>query len=673
MSRSIHVRYVTRTLLTGLACLTPQPANAIEAVQVTNPIGKIARVFNPKLVATEDRVEWLTSRVSSLAERRVHAMKVGLGHRGVRENAGAPDPTVTLDLGATYPIEKVYLIPCQREFAEDLGIFPKRFTVEVSTLADFSQRTVLYSSRTGAFTQSPLNNPFPLQAKDQVRYLRLTVHEGHRKGMVEMFGLSEIVVTSNDDPVSFGATVTAIGGMNTPEIWFPDALVDGRTPLGIWQNGKVPATQPGDTVSVSTSAETVSWSIELDQSTPLDRVVMFPYQLDNSSESSVFPESMKLYLKDADGREEQLAGEWANPLPGAGSMTPLVIPLHQKTAKSIRICGVRPFVVGEQKIFALSEIQAWSKGANLASNLPVTRSSSNGSKEITSLTDGFTSGNRIATVAGWLSQLHERATTERELQVLQPIHYSQASESELNATWGAAVLLGMTFLIPVFVVERRRLMSRDMLDQLRKRIASDLHDDIGSNLGSISLIARTARKDLVRLHGPEEVADDLGEVESIARESSLAMRDIVWLLERRQDSIGDLVVRMRETAGRLLREIDYTVECESSKTTAKLSLDAKRHLFLFYKEAIHNVLKHSKAKNVSIRMWDEDDKLALEIQDNGIGITCEPETKAPIIDKLQDRARVLEGTLQIASSKDRGTHIRLFVKRSHLTAHPTLA
>jgi signal transduction histidine kinase len=150
------------------------------------------------------------------------------------------------------------------------------------------------------------------------------------------------------------------------------------------------------------------------------------------------------------------------------------------------------------------------------------------------------------------------------------------------------------------------------------------------------------------------------------------MRDIVWLLERRQDSIGDLVQRMRETANRLLREVNFTVECESNKTAAKLSLDAKRHLFLFYKEAIHNVLKHSHANRVSIRLWDEDDKLALEITDNGIGIPSKDGESPATVNKLQDRARVLDGHLQIATSKETGTSIRLLVKRSHLITHPAL-
>ncbi len=257
---------------------------------------------------------------------------------------------------------------------------------------------------------------------------------------------------------------------------------------------------------------------------------------------------------------------------------------------------------------------------------------------------------------------------------LQPLRSQMAAESELNATWGSAMLLGLTFLIPVFIVERRRLISRNQVDELRKRIASDLHDDIGSNLGSISLIARTARRDLLRLHGPEEVGADLDEVESIARESSLAMRDIVWLLERKQDSIGDLVHRMRETASRLLRGIEYSIECDSSKSAAKLSLDAKRHLFLFYKEAVHNILKHSNAAKVSIRLWDQGDMLALEIADNGRGLPMMTDGNVEIpmrVRKLDERARVLEGRLDTKSEKGKGTTVLLSVKRSILFAIST--
>ncbi|MCU0750301.1 MAG: hypothetical protein MUF13_12215, partial [Akkermansiaceae bacterium] len=97
--------------------------------------------------------------------------------------------------------------------------------------------------------------------------------------------------------------------------------------------------------------------------------------------------------------------------------------------------------------------------------------------------------------------------------------------------------------------------------------------------------------------------------------------------------------------------------------------------FLFYKEAIHNVLKHSHANSVSIRLWDEDDKLALEILDNGVGIPAHKngDSTPTTVNKLEDRARVLEGSLQIASSSETGTRVRLLVKRSHLTTHPAMS
>jgi len=311
-------------------------------------------------------------------------------------------------------------------------------------------------------------------------------------------------------------------------------------------------------------------------------------------------------------------------------MTPLVIPFHDEEAREIRITAARPWQVGDLRIQALSEIEIWSDGENLALGKSVLREREAAESTIDSLTDGYATDRKIINSALWLEQLNERGRLEKELEALEPKQMRMASESELNATWGSAVMLGLTFLIPVFIVERRRLKPRQQIDTLRKRIASDLHDDIGSNLGSISLIARTARKDLVRLHGPEEVAEDLGEV-------------------------------------------DYSIDCESGRTASKLSLDAKRHLFLFFKEAIHNVLKHSKANQVHISLWDVDEKLALEIRDNGIGLPNDANQRPITVQKLNDRAKVLEGELVIDTGEDLGTTIRLLVKRSHLHSNPALS
>lgn len=643
---------------------------------MTNPIGKVARLFNPQLVKVEDRVEFLSRQLLSLAVHKERPLESGIGCRCARMEPTDPDPTVTIDLGKEYPIEAVFLVPLQESAGESGSLFPKRFMVEFSAKQDFSERRVLYDSGESFFPETG-GKPVRFAGQEvMARYVRLTVRKGHLRERSEIFGLSEMVVISGGFPVSFGCDVAAVGGLRVEDLWSPEAITDGRMPLGVWQGGNwVDHGGRGDLLEVSSPEDEVSWGIDFGKEEDLDLLILFPYNVRGVLEAGIICGGLEIQVRgEGEGRFQPVMN-WNPRAKGASQEVPLVLNLRGTSAREIRIVGTQPSRIGERLLFGLSEIQVWSDKRNIAAGRIVGRDLAGHLVETELLTNGFACEREIIPVVSWLNQLHERWRVEGEIEALRPLRLQMASESELNATWGSAMMLGLTFLIPVFIVERRRLISRNQIDHLRKRIASDLHDDIGSNLGSISLIARTARKDLVRLHGPEEIGEDLGEVESIARESSLAMRDIVWLLERKQDSIGDLVHRMRETAGRLLREVEYTIECESSKAAAKLSLDAKRHLFLFYKEAVHNILKHSKATKVSIRLWDQGDKLALEVTDNGQGLPKVMENGKEItrpVRKLDERARVLEGELAMVSEPGKGTRILLTVKRSLLIAAPSM-
>jgi signal transduction histidine kinase len=645
-------------------------------VSVVNPIGKVARLFNPRLVKLEDRVEFLSRQLVSLASHNERALESMVGGRGARFTASDPDPSLTIDLGKIYPIETLFLVPLQDSISERGRLFPRGFRLELSAVEDFSERRVLYDSGSVFF---PETDGKPVRFTGQgamARYVKLTVTGGHLRGDSEVFGLSEMVVISEGYPVSFGKKVDAVGALNVGKQWHSAALTDGRMPLGIWQGGNwTHPSHRGELLEVTDAREQVAWEIDLEERRNLDLLVLFPYDVQGVLEAGVLPDRIEIHVKTEEGGEFRTAAAWKSALKGENHGVPLILDLEGVEARWVKVVGTSPSLIGNKLLYGLSEIEVWSDQGNISQGRAVERRFEGQSAASPYLTDGFACDREIIPVGAWLNQLHERWRVEREIEALRPMRTQMASESELNATWGSAMMLGLTFLIPVFIVERRRLISRNQIDQLRKRIASDLHDDIGSNLGSISLIARTARKDLVRMHGPEEVAEDLGEVESIARESSLAMRDIVWLLERKQDSIGDLVHRMRETASRLLREFEYTIECDSSKSAAKLSLDAKRHLFLFYKEAVHNILKHSKATKVSIRLWDVGDKLALEVVDNGQGLPKVMENGKEIIKpvrKLDERARVLEGHLSVSSEPGMGTRTLLTVRRSLLIAAPSI-
>ncbi len=648
-----------------LAAQTP----SVNDTRPSNPIAKLARLIDPKLAKAEDRLLWLDSQTTTLARYHQFLLKYDIGYRGYRESPESLDPAIVLDFGKTKEISSIYLVPLQSEFPDNGGIFPKRFTITVSDDPEFKESTLIYRSGKHIHRQET-GAPMKINARHTGRYLRLSVQEGHLKDRLDLFGLSEIAVFSGQTPISLGCKVSASNSLETKGIYSTQTLVDGRTPLGIWHHGKERPEMIGDLLKVADGAPNTSWLASIQNDHPIDQLILFPYTVELSDTASLLPNAITVEIQHEGENTWKPVHKWQNPLPNSTRWTPLVIPLNGLQADKIRIVASQPWLEGDEKIVALSEIEVWSGGENIILNQPITRTHNGETSEIASLTDGFSSVKSIMPMELWLKQLNARQRIKAERDYMNSVYRKLSEKSELNVSWGSAVLLGLTFLIPVYLFERRRMQSREHIDEIRKRIASDLHDDIGSNLGSISLIARTARKDLARLQGPLEIDGDLGEVETIARESSLAMRDIVWLLERKQDSIGDLVHRMRETAGRLMREVKFNLECDSSNTGAKLSLDAKRHLFLFYKEAVHNIIKHSKASHVTVRLWDQGDKLGMEIKDNGVGLPISMDGEKTHVKKLEDRAKVLHGSMKVTSSPETGTRIGLLVRRSHLTTHP---
>jgi signal transduction histidine kinase len=655
--------------LIALTPLLPDPVIAVPTGQ-TNPIGRVARMFNRKLVRDEDQINWLRGRLSYLAVFAEKPLKEQVGWRCGRVDPAAGDPWIALDLGRDYPLGEIFLVPAQRQAGDPLDLFPRRFTIEAASQADFSDARVIYRSG-DRYQPSPDGYPVQFDGDElPARHIRITFEEGHQRGLKGVCALSEIFVFSGRHPVSLGARITTGQSVDIPGVWEPDFVVDGRTPLGLWEGGMSTLTESrGHCLEVPVDRQDVEWIIDLEQTSRIDRVVLFPYALPELSGPGVVPPDLRVEVSDhPDFRDATcIASNGPEDLP-IDLTTPVIFSPTPGEGRYLRILSERAWRLGTRHLQSLGEVEIWSDTRNIAAGRTITVRHGGLDFPIQELTDGFGSGKQILPIHSWLTQLVERSKLEEEVATVTSRATKMAAESELNTTWGAAIALGLTFLIPVAIVERRRLVSRSHLDKLRKRIASDLHDDIGSNLGSISLIARSAKRDLERLHGPEEIASDLGEMETIARESSLAMRDIVWLLERRQDTIGDLVQRMRDCAARLLRETEYSLICRSSKTAAKLTLDAKRHLFLFYKEALHNIVKHSRATTVTVKLFDSRDCIVLEVADNGVGLPRGEGDQMAAVKKLSDRARVLEGTLHVDSTPGAGTTLRLSVKRANLMA-----
>jgi ligand-binding sensor domain-containing protein/signal transduction histidine kinase len=219
------------------------------------------------------------------------------------------------------------------------------------------------------------------------------------------------------------------------------------------------------------------------------------------------------------------------------------------------------------------------------------------------------------------------------------------------AAAGAALLLGLYRL--------RQARRRD-LERLRVRIASDLHDDVGSSLWSITLLSRMlARQESL---GPEE-RQDADEIHRIAIQTSNSIRDIIWLINPAFDTVQDLVLRTKDFAGTALRGVDYRLHCEESLLTRKLPLDFRQNLFFLFKEALTNIAKHSRATVAELRIEEVGGRWRITIHDNGIGFDPAADTRGNGLKSLRARAAKIGAALDIQSHPGGGSTIVLTTDR----------
>jgi ligand-binding sensor domain-containing protein/signal transduction histidine kinase len=206
---------------------------------------------------------------------------------------------------------------------------------------------------------------------------------------------------------------------------------------------------------------------------------------------------------------------------------------------------------------------------------------------------------------------------------------------------------------------RLRLRRLVELERVRTRIASDLHDDIGSNLSQIAILGEVARR---RLDGEAaDVAEPLALIGSLSRETVDSMSDIVWAIDPHKDRLGNLAHRMRRLASDTLgaRGIALSFQAEEAAERVALGADVRRQVYLIFKESLHNAARHSACTRVEIFLGLEAARLVLQVADDGQGFDPERVADGHGLRSLQQRARALGGTLEVASGA--GTRVTLRV------------
>jgi signal transduction histidine kinase len=251
-------------------------------------------------------------------------------------------------------------------------------------------------------------------------------------------------------------------------------------------------------------------------------------------------------------------------------------------------------------------------------------------------------------------------------------------------TWwftGAAVLAGIAAVggTARYVTRRRlhkkmeRLERQRVLENERARIAKDIHDDLGSNLARIMMLSQSNRAEG---EDAQQIVTRLGKVYLTARDLTRTMDEIVWAISPHHDTLDSLVNYLGKFAQDFLNVagIRCRLVVPIQLPAWPLTAEVRHSLFLAFKEALHNVVKHASATEVRVSLTLAESGFSAAIEDNGIGfnpaaVGAGATSKDPLriaggngLANMRKRIGGIGGECQVDSAPGKGTTVRFIVR-----------
>jgi signal transduction histidine kinase len=187
----------------------------------------------------------------------------------------------------------------------------------------------------------------------------------------------------------------------------------------------------------------------------------------------------------------------------------------------------------------------------------------------------------------------------------------------------AALVASVVAVVRYVSYRRLRLRLRTLEQETavqkdRARIAKDLHDDLGAHLSQIAMLSELAQTDFDK---PAQAKGHIDLIFRTARSVTRSLDEIVWAVNPRNDSLDRFTAHLCTFAPEFLRAagISCRLDVPMDLPTAPLPAKVRHHLYLGFKEALHNVVKHAGATEVWLRLKIDSRQLTLVIEDNGRG------------------------------------------------------
>jgi two-component sensor histidine kinase len=247
-----------------------------------------------------------------------------------------------------------------------------------------------------------------------------------------------------------------------------------------------------------------------------------------------------------------------------------------------------------------------------------------------------------------------------------PNSYSFSIRPPFWKSWWFVLLIAAAISFSLYLLYRYRIGQLKRIQMVRNRIATDLHDDIGSSLTNISILTELSKRNR---HEPGKADAYIDRIREEIDSSGQALDDIIWSVNTKNDTMHETAARMRRYASELfdIRNIHYALIMDTQIADKKIRMEQRRDLFLIFKEALNNIHKHAGATSVSISLFVEKEMINLVISDDGRGFDTTQLTHRNGISNIKNRVTRLKGNINIQSKSDIGTTINIQLPLSGIT------
>jgi len=198
-------------------------------------------------------------------------------------------------------------------------------------------------------------------------------------------------------------------------------------------------------------------------------------------------------------------------------------------------------------------------------------------------------------------------------------------------------------------------------EKIRSRISQDIHDDISSGLNKISWMSELV-KAKAQKNKMNEIEPALEKIISASRETVNKLIEIIWSVNPENDNLDSMLAYMRAYISKFFEDTAFhtTVDFPEQNLNAEINPEIKRNLFLVLKEALHNAVKYSTAKNINVKFCCEERSYVFTITDDGKGIeenVIHGSGNGMI--NMRKRMENIRGKFEVETGKEIGTKIIL--------------